>query len=160
MAKDGVLFCEKLEGFWVDVGKPEDFLRGGQLYLEYLLKNKPETFEEKKNIEHPCLISPLAHIDPTARIGPNVVIGPECTVGPGVRVINSCLLEGCVLKESCFVRRSIVGWKSSIGKWGRLDGLSVLGEDVHLKDEVYAKGIVVLPHKDIAGDTPDGGIIM
>ena len=160
MAKDNVLYCEKLEGFWVDVGKPEDFIRGAQLLLNHMIKKTPEVFEESKNIHHPCLISPLAEIDPSAIIGPNVVIGPKCVVCPGVRIVNSCLLEGCILKDSCFVRGSIVGWKSSVGKWCRLDGLSVLGEDVHIKDEVYAKGIMVLPHKDVPADLPQGGIIM
>jgi NDP-sugar pyrophosphorylase family protein len=45
------------------------------------------------------------------------------------------------------VKDSIVGWHSSVGRWARLDNVTVLGEDVHVSDEVYVNGGSVLPHK-------------
>ena len=34
MAADGELHCMELEGFWMDVGQPKDFLTGMCLYLD------------------------------------------------------------------------------------------------------------------------------
>merc|ERR1712079_958784 len=40
MAKDDDLFCMELEGFWMDVGQPKDFLTGMCLYLDSLKSRK------------------------------------------------------------------------------------------------------------------------
>lgn len=47
------------------------------------------------------------------------------------------------------VKDSIVGWHSSVGRWARLVNTTVLGEDVHVSDEVYVNGGSILPHKCI-----------
>ena len=36
MARDEQLHCMELEGFWMDVGQPKDFLTGMCLYLNFL----------------------------------------------------------------------------------------------------------------------------
>lgn len=42
----------------------------------------------------------------------------------------------------------------------RMENVSVLGEDVIVKDEVYVNGARVLPHKSIGDSVPDPQIIM
>ena len=51
-------------------------------------------------------------------------------------------------KHSC-VTGSIIGWKSHVGQWARLENMCVFGEDVQCKDELYLNGAVVLPHKEV-----------
>ena len=41
-----------------------------------------------------------------------------------------------------------------------MENVSVLGEDVIVKDELYVNGARVLPHKSIGGSVPDPQIIM
>lgn len=41
-----------------------------------------------------------------------------------------------------------------------MEGTTVLGEDVIVKDEMYINGGQVLPHKSIAASVPDPQIIM
>ena len=42
----------------------------------------------------------------------------------------------------------------------RMENVSVLGEDVIVKDELYINGGRILPHKSIAESVPDPQIIM
>ena len=49
MAKDGDLHCMELEGFWMDVGQPKDFLTGMCLYLNFL-RDKESTTAKKAKI--------------------------------------------------------------------------------------------------------------
>jgi len=87
-AEEGELYCMELQGFWMDVGQPADFLTGMCLYLTSLgLKNSPLLSKG------PCLVGNVI-VDPTAKIGPNCVIGPNVTIGPGV-VID----EGVCIKQ-------------------------------------------------------------
>lgn len=41
------------------------------------------------------------------------------------------------------------GWRSSVGRWARLENVTVLGDDVSIGDEIYVNGGSVLPHKSI-----------
>ena len=92
MAAEGKLFSKVLDGFWMDIGQPKDFLLGTQMYLRYLEENKDERLCHEAYVEGNVLIDPTATVDPTALIGPNVTIGKGCVVGPGARVKDSVLL--------------------------------------------------------------------
>ncbi len=47
MAADGAVFSKKLEGFWMDIGQPKDFLLGTRLYLSFLEESKREGLAEQ-----------------------------------------------------------------------------------------------------------------
>jgi mannose-1-phosphate guanylyltransferase len=59
------------------------------------------------------------------------------------------LLKNSRVKDHAWVKSSIVGWNSTVGKWARLENITVLGDDVTIGDEVYVNGGSVLPHKSI-----------
>lgn len=154
------LYTFDLEGFWMDVGQPKDFLAGTGLYLQSLSRRHPEKLSTGSNIVSNAIIDPTAKISPDAKIGPDVVIGPNCVIGSGVRIVRSVLLKNCVVKENSLIKDTIVGWDSTIGRWCRLEGCAVLGHDVAVKDEVYVNGAKVLPHKSISANVPSEAIIM
>ncbi|KAL8863190.1 MAG: hypothetical protein Q9178_000565 [Gyalolechia marmorata] len=152
ICKDDQLHSMDLEGFWMDVGQPKDFLSGTCLYLSSLTKKNSKLLTSPtKGFVYGgnVLIDPSAKIGKNCRIGPNVTIGPNVVVGDGVRLQRSVLLAGCKVKDHAWVKSTIVGWNSSIGKWARLENVSVLGDDVAIGDEIYVNGGSVLPHKTI-----------
>jgi mannose-1-phosphate guanylyltransferase len=112
MTADGQLHSFDLDGFWMDVGQPKDFLSGTCLYLSSLTKN-----QSKKLVSHsePYVYGGNVMVDPTAiigkncRIGPNVVIGPGCVIGDGVRLQRSVLLQDSKVKDHAWVKSTIVG---------------------------------------------------
>ena len=152
IAKDGELHSFDLDGFWMDVGQPKDFLSGTCLYLSSLSKKNSkmlaptsESYVHGGNV----MIDPSAKIGKNCKIGPNVVIGSNVVVGDGVRLQRCVLLKGSKVREHAWVKSTIVGWNSSIGRWARMENVSVLGDDVSIGDEVYCNGASVLPHKTI-----------
>lgn len=46
-----------------------------------------------------------------------------------------------------WIKNAIIGWGSTIGKWVRMENVTVLGADVHVADELYINGGKILPHK-------------
>ena len=90
-AEEGELYCMELQGFWMDVGQPADFLTGKDDFWQDLLASGmiSEDFLAlgmclyltslgQKNSpllsKGPCLVGNVI-VDPTAKIGPNCVIG-------------------------------------------------------------------------------------
>jgi len=155
------LYSFDLEGFWMDVGQPKDFLAGTSLYLSSLKKLSPNSLTTGKSyIEGNVLIDPSATIGEGAKIGPNVVIGPNSHIGNGVRIKESVVMKNSTIKDHAWVEKTIVGWNSEVGRWARLQGVTVLGDDVKVKDEIYVNGGKVLPHKTISANVEKESIIM
>lgn len=151
ICNDGQLHSFDLEGFWMDVGQPKDFLSGTCLYLSSLAKRNSKALTHNPAFVHGgnVMVDPSAKIGKNCRIGPNVTIGPNVIVGDGVRLQRCVLLENSKVKDHAWIKSTIVGWNSSVGKWARLENVTVLGDDVAVGDEIYVNGGSVLPHKSI-----------
>jgi len=168
IAGRGRLYAFPLEGFWADVGQPRDFLKGTGLLLPVLPtsdvgdKGATAARAEKEGwkIISPVLVSPTATVAAGAVIGPNAVVGDGCTVAAYARIKNSTLLENSTVAEGAFVADTIVGWRSRVGGWAHLEGVTVLAENVKVAEGCYLNGALVLPHKDINTNVPEPKIIM
>merc|ERR1712137_573735 len=95
MADDGQLFAQTLQGFWMDVGQPKDFLAGMKLYLQHLKQTDRSLLVQPTGpgIIPPVMIDSSAQIGNACIIGPNVTIGPNCLIEDGVRLSNASILE-------------------------------------------------------------------
>jgi len=155
MAKEQQLYSFDLDGFWMDVGQPADYLIGMTLYLNHLklIKSK-DLFASQK--EQPFIIKENVIIHPTAKIGKDCVIGPDvcigenCVIGDGVRIKKSSIFSRTKVGSNSLITGSIIGWDCTVGKWNRIENLSVIGEDVQISDEIYINGGKILPHKGIS----------
>ncbi|BAT97317.1 hypothetical protein VIGAN_09072100 [Vigna angularis var. angularis] len=87
-------------------------------------------------------------------------IGPGCIIEQGVRLKSCTVMRGVRVKWHACISSSIIGWHSTVGQWARVDNMTILGEDVHVCDEIYSNGGVVLPHKEIKSNILKPEIVM
>eukprot|EP00218_Dolichomastix_sp_CCMP3274_P011124 CAMPEP_0170143354 /NCGR_PEP_ID=MMETSP0033_2-20121228/10465_1 /TAXON_ID=195969 /ORGANISM="Dolichomastix tenuilepis, Strain CCMP3274" /LENGTH=362 /DNA_ID=CAMNT_0010379801 /DNA_START=16 /DNA_END=1104 /DNA_ORIENTATION=+ len=149
-----------LPGFWMDIGQPKDFLIGLGLYLKSLRKRKAEMLTDGVEYVGNVLVDPSASVSPGCKIGPDVSIGANCIIEEGVRLEKCSIFSGCTVRKHACITNSLVGWKSQIGAWARVDGSSVLGEDVQVKGELVLNGAIVLPHKEVKESIFTGKIVL
>ena len=167
--------------FFMQIKTAESALPANRLYLAHARRNgtlpassqvtfpsSPLECQGSVEIKGDVYIHPSAAVDPSSKLGPNVSVGALVVIGPGVRVKDSILLEGVVVGNDSCIANSIVGWKSKIGAWVRLDGelsdstatpnsgpgirvpgATVLGKEVVVHDEVIIRSCIVLPHKEL-----------
>lgn len=160
MAQEDELFAFNLPGFWMDVGQPKDFLTGMGMFLHFLREKHPNRLHEGPGVIGNVLVDPTAKIGEGCRIGPNVVIGPGAVIQDGACLSRCTILQEAVIRSHSWIHSAIIGWKSVVGQWVRMEGVSVLGEDVIVKDELYINGGRILPHKSISDSSPEPQIIM
>ncbi|KAA6420510.1 MAG: GDP-mannose pyrophosphorylase [Trebouxia sp. A1-2] len=158
IVRDKGLYAFTLDGYWMDVGQPKDYLRGLGLHLESVQRRDPKSLAQGPTFIGNNIVHPSAKIGSDCQIGPDVSIGLECVIGNGVRISNSVLLHR--VANYARIADSIVGWGSSLGKWTRVEFKSVIGEDVHVRPEVFLNGSIVLPHKEIKESIMDPGTII
>ncbi|RID61455.1 hypothetical protein BRARA_E00601 [Brassica rapa] len=154
------LYAMVLPGFWMDIGQPRDYITGLRLYLDSLRKKCPAKLTTGPDIVGNVLVDETAKIGDGCLIGPDVAIGPGCVVESGVRLSRCTVMRGARIKKHACVSSSIIGWHSTVGQWARIENMTILGEDVHVRDEIYSNGGVVLPHKEIKSNILMPGIVM
>ncbi|PNY08381.1 mannose-1-phosphate guanyltransferase alpha-like protein, partial [Trifolium pratense] len=155
------LYTYETNDFWEQIKTPGLSLKCSELYLAQFRYTSPHLLasgDGKKNakIVGDVYIHPSAKVHPSAKIGPNVSISANVRVGAGVRLISCIILDDVEIKENAVVINSIVGWKSSLGRWSRADGdynaklgITILGEAVTVEDEIVVVNSIVLPHKTL-----------
>lgn len=151
-------------------------LRASELYMAHFRSVQPALLLPSKEggpqVVGNCYVHASAKVHSSAKLGPNVSVAPGCRVGPGARLLNCILLDDVEVRDNAVVQNAIVGWKSSIGKWARVQGsidaenrsstkitVAILGEDVKVSDEVVVVNCIVLPHKEIKVSVKDEVIL-
>lgn len=159
MASTKQLYCMELEGFWMDIGQPHDYIEGISKYLPSILgtpKESESLFSEQtaKNLHFSVIgcvmIDPSAVIGEGCVLGPNVTIGKNCKIGPCCRLQNTAVFDNSKVGAGCFISKSIVAWNNTVGPWCRIENNTVFGDDVHVKPELHLNGVKVLPNKSIS----------
>ncbi|KAK7266225.1 hypothetical protein RIF29_18867 [Crotalaria pallida] len=157
------LYTYQTMDFWEQIKTPGMSLKCSELYLAQFRYTSPHLLasgdgQRNATIVGDVYIHPSAKVHPSAKIGPNVSISANVRVGAGVRLISCIILDDVEIKENAVVINSIVGWKSSIGRWSRVQadgdynaklGTTILGEAVTVEDEVVVINSIVLPHKTL-----------
>eukprot|EP00889_Picochlorum_renovo_P005610 jgi/Picre1/32640/NNA_007986.t1 len=160
VAADKKLYATELDGYWMDVGQPQDYLTGLALHLASKKRKRSEELAQGDNIEGNVIIDSPARLARAARLVQTSLL---------VRVrdwrwcsfIKLCPAASCQGEELFSCGDSILGWGTQVGRWARIENKAVIGEDVFIKDEVALNGAIVLPHKDIKESvTEPGKIIM
>ncbi|KAJ4712256.1 putative Mannose-1-phosphate guanyltransferase [Melia azedarach] len=130
--------------FWEQIKTPGMSLKCSGLYLAQFRVTSPHLLASGDGTKNATIIGdvyvhPSAKVHPTAKIGPNVSISANARVGAGVRLSRCIILDGVEIMENAVVTNAIVGWKSSIGRWSRVQaeghynaklGITILGEAV------------------------------
>ncbi|CAF1911223.1 unnamed protein product [Brassica napus] len=167
------LYTYETMDFWEQIKSPGMSLRCSELYLSQFRLTSPHILASGDGTKSAIVIGdvyihPSAKVHPTAKIGPNVSISANARVGPGVRLISCIILDDVEIMENAVVTNAIVGWKSSIGRWSRVQafftllitqqaegvynsklGVTILGDSVAVEDEVVVTSSIVLPNKTL-----------
>ncbi|XP_059643720.1 uncharacterized protein LOC132285547 [Cornus florida] len=157
------LYTYETMDFWEQIKTPGMSLKCSALYLAQFRFTSPHLLAsgdgtKSATITGDVYIHPSAKVHPTAKIGPDVSISANVRVGAGVRLISCIILDDVDIKENAVVMHAIVGWKSSLGKWSRVQaegdyntklGITILGEAVTVEDEVVVINSIVLPNKTL-----------
>lgn len=157
------LYTYETMDFWEQIKTPGMSLKCSGLYLAQFRFTSPHLLASGDGTKSATVIGdvyvhPSAKVHPTAKIGPNVSISANARIGAGVRLISCIILDDVEIQENAVVIHAIVGWKSSIRRWSRVQaegdynaklGVTILGEAVTVEDEVVVTNCIVLPNKTL-----------
>jgi mannose-1-phosphate guanylyltransferase len=116
---DRGLFGYRFEGFWVDCGTRENFLRAQRILMDggRRMMSKTKLIGDSKVIG-PNYLDEVSCVD--CRVGPYVSAHKGVVIGEGCDVSDSILMEGAVLGPNSIVKGSIVGPGFKVGPDARV----------------------------------------
>jgi mannose-1-phosphate guanylyltransferase len=121
MVADGTLYGYVTSDYWLDAGRPDQYLQANLDLLDGARRGAP--------------IDPLgpgATVDPAASVSTSVV-GAGVRVAAGATIADSVLLPGAVVADGALVRGSILGRGVIVGAGARLTG-TVIGDGQRIAD--------------------------
>lgn len=152
LCERGLLYAFRLDGVWVDVGLPEDYLLANKLLLKRF----------GKRIAVSARISPRAVIEGSVAIGDNVeigdgavikgptAIGDSVIVGKGVTIDGSILFPDVMVGEETSLKEAAIGEKVVIGARAKIMKGCIIGDRALIRDDVSIHpGVRVCPYKEV-----------
>lgn len=151
----GALYAMQSDAYWLDIGKPREFLQANRDVLAGCLGRPPVAGAEERSpgvwVQGECDVDDDAWVEPPALFGAGAsvaagaivdrsVVGPGATVGARARVQGSVLLAGAVVEEAASVSDAVVGAGARILAGASVGELTVVGD-----------GAVVEPGTRMAG---------
>lgn len=137
------LFAYTTDDYWMDLGKPEQYLAA---HADILARRMPmlalapgasgegaSLLEGVKDLTLPVHADGGIRVDPSAHIGPNVVLGDRVRIGPNATVRESVLWDGVVIEEGATVEGSIVASNASVGARVHVPAGGVIGHDARIE---------------------------
>lgn len=153
LAKEGALLGYRYDGFWIDVGKMEDFVKANFRALESGSKGGPIVEEGVKVGAKARLLPPVfvgARSKVNGEVGPYAVVNEGCRIERGAKISNSILFNGVRVGRFAVVKDAILGDRVEIGEGSEVTGNSILGSEVVVKGGVkIRKEVKVCPFKEV-----------
>ena len=154
-------------GYWLDIGTPERYLRG----TFDIIEGNVETAVRERlgdnwlavadgaqvhgRVIPPAVLERGVSVAVDAHVGSLVVLAQDVSVGAGSTVERAVVLEGTQIGEGCELRDCIVAAGCRIGAGTKISGGAVLGEGVVVgARNVITRGARIFPGVRL----PDGAI--
>ena len=134
------LFGFPAEGYWIDIGTPERYLRATWDLLSGRVKSALPPRDRGGSLR-----GPGSAAAPGARIGPLTVLGRDAWVGAGSTVERAVLHDGVHVGSGCYVGEAVLGEGVVVGDGARIGAFALVGSDARLDD-----GAVVAPGERVA----------
>lgn len=151
LAEEGTLYGYVCENMWMDIGKPEDYLKINRI----LMNAHPSACNERKGVDTktPLVLDMNVQIGQGSTIGPHVVLGRNVTIGRKATVQDSVVLRETEISDHASVEGAIIGEGVYIGVNAKIGRGCIIGDHARVKDRTILKhGVSVCPAKEVSGN--------
>ncbi|HKE36903.1 MAG TPA: NDP-sugar synthase [Candidatus Baltobacteraceae bacterium] len=136
------LFAYTTTDYWIDLGRPENYLAAHRDVLSGAMPLALEPGISGPGRDalrgHPGVVPPVhadedVVVDASAKVGPNVVLGRGCSIGANAVLRESVLWERVSVGSGATLEEAIVASGATIGPKAQVGRGSVIGHDVSVE---------------------------
>ena len=151
LAQEKALYGYVFDGFWADIGKPEDYLELNKIMLNHTGSQRKMKSGDSVEIKDAVALGKNISIGKQSVIGPYAVLGPKVAVGKNVRIQDSIVLSGTVISDFATIDGAIIGEGVHVGKSAYIPKGCIIGDHAEIRDNVsLAPGTSICPAKEVS----------
>jgi mannose-1-phosphate guanylyltransferase len=151
IAEAGRLFGSCIDGLWMDIGKPQEYLQANKTILDSiagtLKKLKPVGFD----VKYPVAIDRQVSIGENSVIGPYAILGKNVKIGRNVTITSSVVFSDAEIGDFVTLHGAIIGEGAHIGKHANIGKGCIIADQAKLREGVHLHdGAAICPAKEIS----------
>ena len=151
VAEEGRLYGYVFDGLWMDIGKPEDYLKANKTLITSFAAQQKCKIGNETEIKKPVAFDKEVSVGEKSVVGPWVVLGRNVIAGSNVRIQNSVILRETRISDFVSMDGAIIGEGVLIGKRVKIGKGCILGDHVKIKDDTsLAERVLICPAKEIS----------
>ncbi len=151
LAEEGVLFGYVVQGFWKDIGNPEEYLQTNRLILDDLAQGETRPNVTEFETKYPVAFDRGVSIGKNSIIGPYAIIGKNVTIGKNVKITDTVIFPNAIVGDFSSIEGAIIGEGATIGKKVQVQRGCIVGDQARLRDGVsVANKSFICPGKEVA----------
>jgi mannose-1-phosphate guanylyltransferase len=151
LVEEGKLFGHNINGLWMDIGKPEEYLQANKIILKTLAKTQKTKSKGNFKLKNPVAMDKGVNIGASSVIGPYAILGKNVVVGKNVRVKESVILSDVAIDDFTSINEAIIGEGAKIGTNVKIGKGCIIGDHTKIRDNIsLADGTYVCPAKDVS----------
>ena len=151
LAQEKALYGYVYDGFWADIGKPEDYLELNKTMLNHTANQRKMKSGKNVEIKGAVAFGKNISIGKQSIIGPYAVLGAKVAVGKNVRIQDSVIMSGTVISDFATIDGTIIGEGVHVGKNAYIPKGCIIGDHAEIRDDVsLAKGTSICPAKEVS----------
>ncbi len=116
LASQGKLYGHVVQGLWMDIGKPEEYLQTNRILLDTMKQKRKPRGSNKFQLRSPSALDKGVSVAEGSTIGPYAVLGKNVTVGKKVQIADSVIFSGTRIADSARINGAIIGEEVVIGE--------------------------------------------
>jgi len=149
LANEEKLYGYPINGLWMDIGRPEEYLETNKIILDSQAKLSKKTIAEHFEIKNPIAFDEGVSIAEKSVIGPYAILGKNAKVGKSVQISNSVIFPNVEISDFASVDGAIIGEGTKIGKNVKISSGCIIGDHSKVRDNMELSGRVC-PGKEVA----------
>ena len=150
LAEEGKLCGHFVNGLWMDIGKPEEYLETNKIILDSVANTLKQESAKNFELKNPVALDKGVSVGEKSVIGPYAILGKNVKVGKNVQISNSVIFPEVEIDDFVSVNGAIIGEGARIGKHVKLSEGCIIGDQAKIKDNLHlSDGSAVCPAKEV-----------
>lgn len=153
LAEQGKLLGHPFKEIWIDIGKPEDYLKANKLMLDVnreMWFGPSSRLLANSEVNDPIMVDSGVKVGENSKIGPYAIIGRDALLGRNVHLANSVVLPEATILDNASVKGAVIGEGATIGKGATISEGCVIGDYATIGENItLSRNVTVCHSKEI-----------
>jgi mannose-1-phosphate guanylyltransferase len=151
LAKEKKLYGHIVDGLWIDIGRPEEYLETNKLILDKLTNGRKSKKTSLFEAKAPIALDKGVIIGEKSVIGPYAILGKNVSVGKNTLISNSVIFPYTKIGDFSSVTGAIIGEGAVIGNNVKVSDGCIVADQAKIKDNLSLNNETsVCPAKEVS----------